>query len=379
MTVQSEYGDLSAIHARAGLVHGATRPSTIGGHAVGLGAKKLVTVTVTADANDQEHVLTVGTAELSFTSDASGTKAEIAIGLTAKINTTTGSASVAYAVASADTILIYGREYGDDFTFSESDSNLTNAETTSASDPADLPFGVGVLVHSSNSAHVQLPAHGTAQITTATPTNVNDAVYGLTVSFDRGDGATESYSAMFVADASASVKEIVDELTAELNTALPSNTVAVTDDDSIMTLTAEIAGLTFLVAPGAASSTATWAFSTTTASVEPQPFAGVSLHQQRAESEDSDGFYAGGTIAQIGESDIDVWVLLDASQTPSPGDEVWTRVTTSGVEQAGAFRTAQDAGDCIHVKNCKWIASGDGSTYLTGLDGNLIGLLRVLA
>lgn len=376
MARQTSYEPISDVPWRAGQVYGSTARALISGLGVGLGAIKVVTVTVTAAVNDQLHTMLVNGATITFTSDASGTKAEIATGLTAAVNASAVAGAAVHAVATATTIVLTAFNRGNDFAFSESDSNLTSAVTTAAADPTDLGFGLGVQNHASKDGHVQLPGLGTAQILTATPTHVNDTSYGLTLAFDAtGDGQDEIYTSFMTSDGSATVKEILDELTIQLNRALPANTVVVTDDDAIMTLTSEQAGMSFTLT-GTAGTTGTWTFAVSTANVR-EPFMGVSLHTQLAESSDETGVYEGGTIANIGQKDIVVAVRLDASQTPTVGDLVWCRATAGATETAGAFRTTQDATDCVPCSNCRWVAPSDGVVYRTGQDGHLIGLLAV--
>ena len=89
---------------------------------------------------------------------------------------------------------------------------------------------------------------------------VSDADYTATVTYD----GTE-YAETITADGTATVKEIVEALAAALNGSLPAPSVAVTEDDTKLILTAETAGIGFSVTASSTGSGVTATIATATA------------------------------------------------------------------------------------------------------------------
>lgn len=238
---------------------------------------QVATCVVDTEANDTEYALTINGVELTFTSDGSGTKAEIAAGIAAAINDDPlVNGLVSAASDGVDTVTVTARIGGLGFTISDSDANLTTT-TTTANDTSD-PVGFGCLVArvdsdpekgalcigtSFDAKEVEitptLPSV-VAKIVTLAPTAVNDAVYVVEVVID-GVG----YKAHYTADGSATAQEIVEGLATKLNDILPASTVAVTEDNTTLTFTAEVAGKSFTVGYGDSSATIDWTYSDTTA------------------------------------------------------------------------------------------------------------------
>jgi len=66
------------------------------------------------------------------------------------------------------------------------------------------------------------------------------------------------------------------------------------------------------------------------------------------------------------------WVLLDAGQSPSPGDPVFCRHTATGSEVQGAFRIDADGGDADQQTNMKWIGGA-----VNDIDDKLVALVKI--
>ena len=369
--VQTNYGEITDNPADAGRVIG--KAEHVFGLAAGGGAKKVSTIVVDTAANLTEYVYSCGGGTVTFTSDASGTKIEIAAGLAAAHNALAASGSVAFAVSDGvDTVTITGREAGDDFAISESDGNLTLAAVTAASSGSAIPFGIGVVrsSFSGTGGECGLPSLGTAKVMTATPTAVNLAEYTITVTIDAdGDGIPEVYVATYTGDASATLTEISAGLTLSGNGVMPANTVLFTDADPLITLTAEIPGTEF-EAVGAATLGAVNPVTLTTATARDM-FAGLALKTQRVETTTANaaGYAADDTVdvMALGEG----WVRLDSGEAPVVGGAVFLRASATGTEQLGAFRTDTDGGDAYLLPNCYWTRSAetalDGVTDIAGL------------
>lgn len=112
-----------------------------------------------------------------------------------------------------------------------------------------LPEQIGVVKRLSNVAQVSHVTFSSA---------ANNSNYTVTISQDGAEIASETYTS----DGSATAQEIVEGLTALLEAALPASTVAVTEDNTKLILTAEVAGVPFSVV---ASSTGAGVTATITA------------------------------------------------------------------------------------------------------------------
>lgn len=368
--VQTNYGDITDNAADAGKSIGIAAPDNVFGLAAGGGAKKVSTITVDTAANDTAYAYTVNGGIVTITSDASATLPEIADALADAHNALTLASSVSFAISDGvDTVTITGREVNDDYAISNADARLTLAITTAASAGSAIPFGIGVQRTSFDA--IGLPSLGTAKVMTATPAEVNNATYTMSITVDADDdGIKETYSFSFLADASATVAEIVTGLTTAGNTAMPANSVLLTDSTTVLTLTSEIAGKDFEATGFGDLVGATVTMATTQASVRDM-FQGVAMKTQRVETS------AAGVAQYAADDSVDVlaqgeiWVLLDASQSPAVSDSVFCRATAGASEQLGAFRTDSDGGDAFLVPNAYWTlaqATGiDGSTLVAGL------------
>lgn len=112
-----------------------------------------------------------------------------------------------------------------------------------------LPDSIGVVKRLAN----------VAQVIELVPTVVNSVEYRVSITID---GTTTP--AAYTSDGSATLQEIVEGVAAAINTAMAASTVAATEDNTKVILTAEVAGVGFSVS-ATADGGATWTATETTA------------------------------------------------------------------------------------------------------------------
>lgn len=234
-------------------------------------------VVVDTQANSREYTIVLCGLEVAITSDASGTKAEIANALADAINAFPENGRVEAESDGVDTVTITALQAGEDFDLYTLDAYLTASEVTAASNVEAIDFG-RIVCQTSDGLGIQLPAANTpvAQVSHATPTNVNSVRYEVGVRMDDG----VSFSVSYPSDSSASVQEIVEGLVSQFNTEAPPSTVIATEDNTKVILTAEVAGVGFEVTVTSEGG-ANWTVTTPTANVAPdfsQRIAGVVRH-----------------------------------------------------------------------------------------------------
>lgn len=329
---------------------------------VGGGTTQITTVEVTGVTSEAVHSLDItyngATVRVNFTADGSATTAEVAAGLEAALDDEPELGGLFAASVSSSTITLTGRVPGQSWVASQAGSLVaTITDTQSAANATQIPFGRGVVQRESYPREALLPstANDTLLVIHATPTAGNAAIYSISVSFNLGDGnGPRTVVGNYTADGSATAQEIVEALKAQLNGALPANSIDVDEDDAKLILTSEVPNLRFAVTASVSTGVTAWTVSVATALV-PLRFLGVTL-QSHTLIQDANGVaaYQGGdpmSIAQEGH----VAVELDANITPSVGDPVWCRASASGSEVLGAFRDAQDGADCIFIPNAQWV------------------------
>jgi len=170
-------------------------------------ATKTYTVVVTADANSQVHTYTVDNVAVSYTSDASGTKAEIIAGLLAAHNAK-GYARGRFTIASdgVDTLTLTGISPAVDSVVADSDSNLVTTLTRAAAAASTVAFGVACIRNGSSNDHygdtgsVAYAAKFTAMVQTLTIAYTSGAVYRVDIEWR---GRTYSASTIGATDLAA--------------------------------------------------------------------------------------------------------------------------------------------------------------------------------
>jgi hypothetical protein len=261
---------------------------------------------------------------------------------------------------------------GESFAISDSDANLTTATTTSAATGDTVPFGVAVVADADvpgNCLSVD-GANIVAQVTHCTPAEVNSYPFRLGVRMLSGPYAGRTFIGQYTSDGHASDQEIAEGIVADLNGALPANTVIATEDDTKVILTAEVPGDDFEIVEGRY-----WTVATATQGTSHR-FLGVAVAGQKAPVDrlGTTRYDAGEACPILRRGEI--WVQFEGSD-PTPGlSPVYVRRTATGSEVAGAFRAADsDSGDCFALPpgRAEWVGLSE-----TGTDGNTICLLRLI-
>jgi hypothetical protein len=297
--------------------------------------------TITASAvNSTAYTITVDGIPVTYTSDGSASTAEIVAGLTAAIAAEGAiNSKLVAAVTGAATMTLTARIAGVGFTTSVG-ANLSLANTT-ANDTADpIAFGDACFEAGARLCAVAdsalFPAR-TADVALLTPTVANSTEYSVTITGPDNQGRTYAMTS----DASATAKEIVDALTVLINAGQPADTVVATDDDAVLTLTAEATGYRFLVTT---SSTLVAVFTAGTGNIDTVDtlnlFAGVALRDLARETPVSGGVvgYEGGAVVNVLNRG-DVWVTtVDQAAVTS---DVYVGVTSTA---KGKFRASAASG-----------------------------------
>ena len=172
----------------------------------------------------------------------------------------------------------------------------------------------------------------------AVPVAVNTTIYKVGV---KVNGHT--YQAEFLSGGAATVKEIVEGLEPILNALLPAQTVVVTEDDTHLLFTAELAGLDFEVELGSNGVTATWALTETTVGRVTDVSSaalGVALRVENVEINDATN---PGYIANSGMSVLRGGrVVVATERSITIGNPVYVRLADTGVtgNPLGSFSDA---------------------------------------
>lgn len=360
---------------------------------IGGGSAQVSTLTV-GSASDAAYTASItplgrSAVPIYYNEGATGTTTTKATGIAAQINANPALANIVTATSSTNVVTITALRVGTlgAFTLSTSDGKLTAATSTAAADADTIPFGCAV-AHSTSGKVVQpKSSRATAQVTTITPANVtNNEIYTVVIVVDaNGDGLEETYTFPYQ-DGSATTKRLCDALTAAINTAMPANSILASDDDSVLTLTSEVAGLPFRVTASVtddagAAATGTLAVATPTANVTPL-FAGVAQVQDVPEQSVSSGVGTAKWDGAKGEGCPTIRagvvpVRLDADVTTiTPGDPVCYRLDASGTgEEYGTFRNAKSGSDTLTLppSRARWV---DG-VITTDLSGYSCALLEL--
>lgn len=319
-------------------------------------ASQVDTVTVTADANSQEHTFTLNGVEISFTSDGSGTKAEIAAGLAAAVNEEPLVRGQVSASAVTDTVTLTATYPGVVFTITESDSNLTTASVTSATAADAVGMGLGIIDSSSSSTEVTgygviaKSANLTAQVETLTVDYVSGELYTVIIEVD-GDRYIAGPVTATTDDAGTSAA-----IAAAIEAAMPANTVVATNPTgTTVVLTSEVAGKPFKVSVGTKSGTAARLYVTHTTVGRRtdinRVIRGVSVYTYSEEVSTVGGTtvqYAANSTMKVMRSGT-IWVAC--TETVSRGDDVWIELA-SGSNAAKFY--ASGSSTRVKLNNFKW-------------------------
>lgn len=398
--MQTSYAQQKATGVHVGTVKGCSHRVT--GRKAGGAAAQQDTITVDTAADDTTYALNIAftnteTGEefseaISVDSGTGATKTSIRNQLITAINQNANlSQWVRAALKDSDEFYVTARIPGASFTLTESDGNLSTTTSTSASSGNPVDFGRLVVENASNTKECDHPRSGNAtaavyacdvdgQGTLETGDTIKVV---LRMDLD-GDGEKEKVAEV-VALFDTNQDTTLDALVAVLNTALETygtgTSILVAANDATATglvFTSEIPGLDFdvevYVFDASASETVPLTVTTTTANVALRPL-GVSIHKHTEADANGDAYYRVTEMVNIHRGGDPILVELDASVTPSFGDPVWARMSASGTEELGAFRTSRDGADCIPLDADRWEWVGDA--VVTDLSGKRGGYLRV--
>jgi len=307
------------------------------------------TIVVDTATNSHTYTLKVNGITISYTADATATKAEISAGLKAALDAEP-LVSGLFDVADdgVDTITITARVGGTGWTISDVDAKCTLTNTT-ANDEAD-PIGFGLLVlhddANDKNGVIAKSAHLTAHAIVLTPTAVNDYVYRIQIEFNG-----VKYVSEITADGTATVKEIVEALAADVNTIMPASSVIASEDDTTLTLTSEVPGLemvvTILCDNIAYTSDNKGKFTDVNRAA-----AGVTVHTYAVEPNSSGEYEYPANSAMSVQRRGRIKVTTEDEITET--SEVYVRLSGTGTE--GAFRGSTNAGAVkLDPSRAKWV------------------------
>ena len=359
---------------------------------VGGAGAQVTTVTVGSSANDATYTLSIGedSANLTvvtFTTPSSGnTTSTVATGIANAINEKIGVSNLVFASTSSADVIITGRQKGASatFTVSESDARL-NTPSTTAGTPTDatlIPFGT--MAERSTATKVAGSTFVGSAIGSGTYTAqiAKSGDLGALLTIAAGDvlslTVTGDFDGLGERDYTITQPRHTDENTTidyavtGINSALPVNSVVVTEAANVLTFTAEVAGVGFSVSGyGLSSGVATvltFAESGSVANAIPSG-GGVALKSHSIE-QDANGvtkFGGGDTFSGLTEGKC--YALLDSGITVAEGDACFVRVTAAGTEQAGAFSNVSDSGDNLPISSYGFKGVWLGGN-VTDMDGN---------
>lgn len=257
--------------------------------------------------------------------------------------TLTGDAIVAAIAANAivnaavsasnasGTVTLTSRNVAQVFYLLSTDSKLTVANGNAQDIGDDIDFGAGIIKVASGSDYLCGQAAAsklTAKAIVITPTAVNSTLYTVDVTVHPLTLAERTYHAEYTSDGSATAQEIVEGLATAVNAVMPANTVIATEDNTALTLTAEVAGLDFNVGVNANQSVAAATGNTLTSQ-----FVGISASDDGSvtvtatDSNSQTRKILGGKVFTFYREGR---VIVETESTPSPTLPVCVRVAGTG-------------------------------------------------
>lgn len=316
-------------------------------------AAQVATVTITAQ-NDTLYTVTINGVAVTFTSDASGTQAEISAGLQAAI-LAEPSISGLVIPSGSTTLIITSRQAGLAFTIAVG-ANLSAAATTASAAAAALPFGRAVVRDAANDQGCQLIAASafSASSIEYTPTVANSTLYRINLNVD---GSV--YVIDYTSDGGATAQEIVEGLKAAAD-ALTIPNVVITEDNSVLLIESangssissdQTSNLTVVVVNGDALA---------------DLFAGVALRQDTEDPSLTGGVdgYAPNRTCSIRRAGR---VRVSTEASCSPGDAVYVRVAKEGANLTiGIFSNAAGEG-AVRLPGASWYKNESASLAILQL------------
>lgn len=343
-------------------------------------AKQVSTVTVTASpTSSHEFIVVVNGQNVSYTSDASATRAEVTSGLLAALQAdiVAGGAFDYSANTSTGVITCTARIPAMDISISSSDSDLTVATGTAAASADPIPFGVGTIIlgtyaNGSQLAGLASQANLVAQVDTIAVVYASGESYTVQITIEG-----ETYVVTPVAantDDATTAQAIVDAI----NAIMPANSVLASRSTANVVLTAEVKGKAFVTGVGTKSGTAARMVLThTTASLLTditKCFGGVAELGNNMEGVYTTSSDVGATSWKPNAGFPAVQQCLDGiyvdnSETPTDSDAVYIETATGS--NAGKFYTTTDTYRIkLPATKFRWV--GD-----PGLASDGLGLLAI--
>jgi hypothetical protein len=316
-------------------------------------AAQVATVTITAQ-NSTLYTVTINGVAVTYTSDASGTQAEISAGLQAAIQAESSISGLVIA-SGTTTLVITSRKAGLAFTISVG-ANLSAAATTASAAAAALPFGRAVIRDASNVQGCQLIAASafTASSIEFTPTVTNSTLYQINLYVDG-----EIYVINYTSDGSATAQEIVEGLKAAADALTIPNAVTSEDDSVFLVESANGSSIS-------ANATANLALVVVSGDALADLFTGVALRQDTEDPSLTGGVdgYAPNANCSIRRQGR---VRVSTEASCSPGDKVYVRVAASGANTTiGIFSNVAGAG-AVLLPGASWYKNESASLAILQL------------
>lgn len=328
-------------------------------------ALKTYTVVVGTQANSRAYSYTVDGTTVSYTSDASGTKAEICNGLAAAHLVAPGARGQYTATSDGvDTVTLVAVHTDVDTTVATSDAYLTVTNTVAAADAATVPFGRACIKLGSSNGYgtdtgsTAYAAKFTAMVQTLTIAYTSGAVYQVDILWR---GQWYSASTIGATDLAATNAALLANINTVMAVAGTYNVTATSGASTTITLTSDIAGEGFSV-KASCTTAASLTLALTTVPVLSditKCFAGVSvatLDNEVTTVEGSEAKYAANAGVQVMRKGR---IMVASTESPTPLDKVYI-ITTAGSTQ-GTFTKTQGA-STIHLPNARWVINPTAAT-----------------
>lgn len=330
-------------------------------------ALKTYTVVVGTQANSRAYSYSVDGTTVSYTSDASGTKAEICNGLAAAHLVAPGARGQYTATSDGvDTVTLAAVHVDVDTTVSTSDAYLTVTNTVAAAEAATVPFGRACIKLGSSNGYgtdtgcAAYAAKFTAMVQTLTIAYTSGAVYQVDIYWR---GRWYSASTIGATDLAATNAALLANINTVMATADGGayNVTATSGASTTITLTSDIAGEGFAV-KASCTTAASLTLALTTVPVLSditKCFAGVSvmsLDNEVTTVEGTEAKYAANAGVQV------MWkgrIMVASTESPTPADKVYF-ITTAGSTQGTFTKTAGAA--TVYLPNARWVVNPTAAT-----------------
>lgn len=214
-------------------------------------AAQVSTYTVDSATNSTVYTLTINSVDVSYTSDASATTAEIAAGIKAAIDAEPRVSGQVSASVASNVVTVTGRWPGTSFTITDSSGDTTIATTTTAATADAIAFGRLMVTggyqtdEPTELGKLAKAAAFSAQVDTLTVTYAASEIYIVTIEMTDGTGR---YTVEVTADTDSNTTAAA--INTAINAMMPANTVIGTVATNVVTLTAEVAGKGFTTSVG---------------------------------------------------------------------------------------------------------------------------------